>query len=499
MTEPTVVLPPEQPRKRRTVPLVVAGVVVLALAGGGAFAYSKLSGGGLQPADVLPASTIAYARVDLDPSASQKINALRLIRKVPTLADEAGIKSDKDDPRRLVFEDLVEQCDGLDYDDDVGPWLGDRAGVGLVGGSINQPVIALQTSDTKLATTAAKKIVACAGEDESGVAVNEDYVIVGPDQRTVDAVVKQAQKKPLSEDERFAADEENLGERGVASVWLDGTALAESPELASIAGAGTTGLEELETVTASLRAGSSTLEVAGFTRTKTKTESKPVELGALPDDTVLALGFGGGEQYAKAFEQGVEQETDPSFTTDDFSDFVEQSFGLKYPEDLRTLTRGSLTLAVGSKNLETLPTLSSPSDVSKLDIGLAVKGDKTATSDLLNRLSRLAASSLGLPLEVSETDAGAVLASNADAASKFAKKGDLGSRKSFEAAVEHPSDSIGGLFVDVGGIVKALKASSPPQDVDDFLDDLDQLSAVGASSWLDGDDQRFSLKVAFKD
>ncbi|RYJ06415.1 MAG: hypothetical protein EON52_06490 [Actinomycetales bacterium] len=139
------------------------------------------------------------------------------------------------------------------------------------------------------------------------------------------------------------------------------------------------------------------------------------------------------------------------------------------------------------------------SDVESLDIGLAVTGDKTATSDLLTRLSRLASTNLGLPLQVSETDTGAALASNAEAAAKFSTKGDLGSKPSFKAAVERPSDSLGGLFVDVSAIVKALKAASPPPDVEEVLDDLGPLTAVGISSWLEDDDQRFSFKVVFED
>ncbi|RYJ01788.1 MAG: hypothetical protein EON52_20825, partial [Actinomycetales bacterium] len=61
MTEPTITLPADEPRKRRTVPLVVAGVLVLALAGGGAYAYTRLSGGGLQPAARQPGVRVGAA------------------------------------------------------------------------------------------------------------------------------------------------------------------------------------------------------------------------------------------------------------------------------------------------------------------------------------------------------------------------------------------------------------------------------------------------------
>ena len=118
----TETLPAVEPeaKGRNTKRLVIGGiaaVVVLALAGGAFAVVKKLDGGGPQPHDVLPASVIAYARVDLDPSASQKIALLKLSRKFPDAANEIGIKSPTQDVRKLLVEDILEEggCD-LTYD-----------------------------------------------------------------------------------------------------------------------------------------------------------------------------------------------------------------------------------------------------------------------------------------------------------------------------------------------------------------------------------------------
>src|SRR5699024_9074649 len=60
---------------KRILIIGLAAVFVIVLAGAG-LAWKILGGGGPQPQDVMPASVTAFARVDADPSASQKIDLL---------------------------------------------------------------------------------------------------------------------------------------------------------------------------------------------------------------------------------------------------------------------------------------------------------------------------------------------------------------------------------------------------------------------------------------
>ena len=76
---------------------------VLVVGGGTAFAVTTLVGGGAQPDQVLPGNAIAYVRMDIDPSAGQKIAAVRLLRKLPQVNDAV---SGGGDPRQKLFESL---------------------------------------------------------------------------------------------------------------------------------------------------------------------------------------------------------------------------------------------------------------------------------------------------------------------------------------------------------------------------------------------------------
>ncbi|HSE08006.1 MAG TPA: DUF3352 domain-containing protein [Nocardioidaceae bacterium] len=103
-----------------------AGAVGAMVAGGLAVS-SFLSGGGTQPEDVLPSTAIGFAKLDLNPPAGQKLNALRLMRKFPDIKDEG------DDLKATIVESLLDDADlDLKYEADIEPWLGDRAGIAVV-------------------------------------------------------------------------------------------------------------------------------------------------------------------------------------------------------------------------------------------------------------------------------------------------------------------------------------------------------------------------------
>ncbi len=133
---------------RRTALVAGGAVVGLALVGGGVWAAMSFFSTGAQPAEALPAGTIGYASIDLDPSGGQKIEAFRMIQKFPAIEKELdGLDAD-DDLLAKAFEDLEEECD-LTYEDDVKPWLGYRFAVAAVdlGDDLPAPVGVVQVTD----------------------------------------------------------------------------------------------------------------------------------------------------------------------------------------------------------------------------------------------------------------------------------------------------------------------------------------------------------------
>ena len=87
-------------------PGLVAGGALLGVSvvAAGAWAgYSMFFATGPQAAEALPAATVGYVSVDLDPSGQQKLEALRTLRKFPAFVDNVDLVQD-DDLRLALFE-----------------------------------------------------------------------------------------------------------------------------------------------------------------------------------------------------------------------------------------------------------------------------------------------------------------------------------------------------------------------------------------------------------
>lgn len=297
----------------KVVALGVAGALAVAAVGGGAYAWTQLSGGGTQPHDVLPADTIAYVRLDLDPSAKQKVDLFRLAQRVPELAEAVGLDDEDDDLRRLVLEDALGDC--ADYEKDVEPWLGERIGLGIgpdvAQGPEESVRLAVQVTDEDAAKTGIAKLFACDDKD-AGVAFLEGYAVVTPSQKSADAAVAAAQEGSLADSERFSADADALGEDGILSGWVD---VEKGVELAKSAGGEDLGADaadldrladEVGSVAFALSASSTSLHLDAVGRQgDDPTETPEVRsLAALPEDTVVGLSVAGG---GKAVQENWEE------------------------------------------------------------------------------------------------------------------------------------------------------------------------------------------------
>lgn len=214
---------PTLPRRPRWLVLTVAVVVLLGLGGGAAFAFAKLSGGGAQPETVLPASTLALARVDLDPAAGQKVAAYRLSRKFP----HSGVGTDQGRAVGDLLRGATGRVDsGIDFDRDVRPWLGSRAALAAVPtGDPAEPVVAiaaLACTDRDAMVAALDRVRSRGGATGSfGYRYRHGYVLIGEEQATVDAASTAAAEHPLSGAGTSTDDVAALGGDQIGVAWAD--------------------------------------------------------------------------------------------------------------------------------------------------------------------------------------------------------------------------------------------------------------------------------------
>jgi Protein of unknown function (DUF3352) len=217
--------------------LIIGGGVLAAMAlGVGAWAAYSFIATGPQPAEALPADTLGYLSVDLDPSGGQKVEALRTLNKFPAFKDDVGIGTD-DDIKKSIFERILETapCDDLDYDDDIEPWIGDRAAVAAadVGGESPTPVLVLQVTDAAKADDGLAAIRDCGQDstDDSGLSddpaitqsggwvIEGDWAVIAESEDLARDVVDAAADGSLADDEDFQHWTGEAGDSGVLTMY----------------------------------------------------------------------------------------------------------------------------------------------------------------------------------------------------------------------------------------------------------------------------------------
>src|SRR5687768_5843569 len=214
MSETTAVQPEPQPdagRRGTTRGLVAVGASALAvvlIAVGGFAAWQFFSEGGPRPAEVLPDSTFALVTVDLDPSGEQKIEAIQTLRKCPSWKKRIGVTPDDDLVKEIVEKGLADgPCKSLDYEKDVKPWIGNRAGLGgvLLGDDKPAPVLVLQVKDPEKAKSGFAGLTRCTevADDDFGWTISGDYIVGSDSTSHAEAIAAAGKKAPLSADADF--------------------------------------------------------------------------------------------------------------------------------------------------------------------------------------------------------------------------------------------------------------------------------------------------------
>jgi hypothetical protein len=486
---------------------VVAAVVVAA--GAGFAAGTVLGGGGVQPEDVLPASVVAYADVDLDPSAEQKVNLVRLLGQFPDVERDYGAEPDL---RQVVVDWLTEgtALEGAGADE----WVGDRVGLGLswdADAEALTPLAALQTTDEEAAVADLGQVL-----EPQQIAVTQGYVVVAGDPfsdlrdrpafdfpavgepQTAAEIVAAGEAAPLAQSPEFETVFERL-DSGVLTLYLDGAGLAGAvDDLAAeldlpadeLAGS-TDDLERLGQSGAVLRAEPTALELLGWSNALPPGQASSAALvESLPDSTLFAAEVTGagaqvGEQWAQSLDgaagTGVAGEDVEGLLTE-----LEAQFDLRLPDDLETLLGDDVVVAVDGEGLLTgVP-----------GIGLRSITDPAAGADLAARLeSALATLTGGFGITASGTEDGLVVASSESFAEQLtAGDGTLAEDASFQEAVPDVGQATALVWVDFAAISGFAQLAAP-----DSADVISPLQSLGVAVTPEGEGTQVRVRLVFDD
>ncbi|NAS24112.1 DUF3352 domain-containing protein [Herbidospora sp. NEAU-GS84] len=485
---PPVVHAPVQKRgPKGAIIAVIVAVLVGLVGGGGVWAFSALSGGGAQPAEVLPAGALAYARIDLDPAANQKLALFGIARKFTATKDAFS----GDDPREALFKAISsdnENFKDIDYAADIEPWLGDRIGFAVMPGKdANEPgfALAIQVKDANAARAGIAKLDAGSGT-KTGMVIRGDYAIVSPTQAEAD---RYATGPTLAESANFTADMEALGEPGVLSFWGDLGQLAAMGG-AQVADPALTDQLKNGRFAGALRFDGSYAELAAITRgvkSPVTVQTSPVKLGELPDTTAGALAISGLGEGVKGGWDQIVKSVESTGGGAQFSQFVtqaQQQFGLTLPDDLATLLGDSITVAIDSQGL----------DGNMPNAGAVLATDPAKAGEVLTKVEQALAVA-GQPLQLAKApgEGKLVVATNQDYANKLAAGGTLADSETFQTAVPNADSAGFGLFVDLDKIENLYLQGMSEED----KANLQVLRAVGMSGGTSGSDANFSLRVLF--
>lgn len=491
----------EEPAKRAPWALIGgAGVLVLALVGGVTYAVGALSGGGSQAADALPSGAFAAVTLDLDPSAGQKIDGFRFLRKFPALRDDVPLDGDV---RKVMFDAIAADAGWgkVDYNSEVAPWLGKRIGIAAyaraAGAGPNQPtfVVALQVTDQDAAQTGLDRLATASmhgggATSRPGWAFSGDYALLAETQQVADQMAKDAASAPLADDENYAADVA-AAEDGILVAWADmgaaGRALgAESLFLGPAGGVlgGAAGATGRATLVARFD-GPDVFEVVGrATGAQTAGwSSHPVTgLDTLPASSAAAFGLADGNTLVpKAIESMRTSFGAQGASFDDAVAGLERDYGIKVPDDLAVLVGDNLVAAVDGTKAD------------QVQVGARVSTDVPKAQAVLDKVeSAMRAQGDDFPVVRREAGSDLVIASSARQADRLAASGTLGDVTAFTRAMPDLGDADVALWLDPVQLADAVFGGDG--SIDKNLEPIDGLGFTVSSS-KGGDDATYRFRL----
>jgi hypothetical protein len=513
---------PGNDNRKRLIALGALGATAVVVAGG-AWAATSFFATGSQPAEALPDSTVAYFSVDLDPSGGQKIEAIKTLRKFPGFTDQVDLQTD-DDLRERLFEEITSSgaCEGLDYAEDVKPWLGSRAAMAAVDLGEDEPaaVGVVQVTDSGKAEDGMSKLIdTCGGGEDAegevgGWVVDGDWMVISETKEIATQVVEATDGGTLADDAAFGTWTGEAGDDGFMSFYVAKSVTKYADELGGMGSmmggmgdmatdpmldeqpSGDEVPEELQQLiddfdgaAATVRFDDGAVEVeyamSNYQEDLTtymESDEGVSMVGGLPGDTVAAFGLSLTEGWGDAMLDYVKSTMpDEAGDIDEQLSQLETETGLAIPEDLETLMGEGMTLSLGSGIDPDAIANGGPGEV---PVGLKIKGDADEIQAVLDKIAAQAPPEMAEFMQVTEGDGYAVLALQDDYRGKLESGGDLGDTDDYQEVVES-DDAQSVLYVNFDADDDWLVRVT--EDMPEVSENVAPLSAFGISGWVDGD------------
>jgi hypothetical protein len=483
---------PPAPR-RRLAPVLTSAIVVLAIVlGGGAFTAVKLlASKGSQPDKWAPSNSVAFAKFDLDPSASAKVAAWEFEQKFPTAPKIASADQLKDGLLGAAFGD---GSGNVDYATDIKPWLGDRLAFAVFVDAAGkaQTIDILAVTDTTKARAALTKLVASTpsgdtsatdgvNSDFHAFSIQDDFVILGANQAVVDEAVASAKKGNIEANSTYTSDIAHLKSDRIATVWWDSGATLKAMQAglpattrALLMSGSPTGLPDLTKAgrfVMGLRVQPTYAElqgrILGSSAPTLSDGDAGTALGDLPGGTVAGISLANPEQLLKTELASLQGGLLGSSAGDEM-DQLSAELGISVPGDLENLLGSQLAIGINAL----------PDSTQALDSALftamthpddLAKALKTMKILIAGAGSQLGAS--GVPA-LTATTSGSSLVVTDDTGSQ---QGKLADDPVFRSALDGmPSKAVAAGFVNLSTVIKADQSAntaglSPLQGIGFYL------------------------------
>ncbi|MFG6194654.1 DUF3352 domain-containing protein [Nonomuraea sp. JJY05] len=479
--------PAQPPKKGRKTWIVAAAaaLAVILLGGGAVWAMGAIGGGGTQPNEVLPANSIAYARLDLDPAANQKLALFEIARKFTVTKDSFT----GEDPRKALFDTINSDSSKVDFAKDVDPWLGSRVGFAAVPSGKEEPdfAVAVQIKDEAQAKAGIAKLMK---EEKYGLAFREDYALLSSTQELADKFAKS--EGSLADNAEFNDDMGAVGEQGVLSYWADMGGLMElaKKEVPAEQAALVDQVKDARFAGA-LRFDSAYVELAGLVRgAKGMTpegDLPKANLGTLPATTAAAVSISGLDQMVtKQWDQIQKQAAATGGA--EVKQMLEQAqsqLGLQLPGDLATIFGKNFTLAVDSQGL----------GGDQIKGGVRIATDPAKAQAIVDKVQKALTSQGQTMPQIAKVAGDGVftVATTDEYAKQLAGEGTLGDSETFQTAIPNADDANYAVFVDLDKVESLYLKSMEGDD----KANLQVLRAVGMSGTQTDTEATFSLRLLF--